>query len=176
MLDLIADEKLPKISHELPLTPMIDIVFLLIIFFVCIQFKRISGELEARLPKTPGVVRRLQLEDEFLEDRIRVNVRPPEDWQQRIIRNLKTGTEEVDGELQDVIIAVSGRVVSGFDELQFELAARRLDLEARGDSPLVILELDRRLTFQNVISTINATKKARCTRIAFTPPAGIGTR
>jgi biopolymer transport protein ExbD len=39
-----------------PLTSLIDVVFLLIIFFMFNQFKRTEGELVARLPRESGVV------------------------------------------------------------------------------------------------------------------------
>lgn len=39
---------------KLDLTPMIDCVFLLIIFFLCIEFKSLEAKLEAYLPKDKG--------------------------------------------------------------------------------------------------------------------------
>jgi len=39
-----------------PLTPMIDVVFLLIIFFLFGQFRKLEGEFIARLPQHPGIV------------------------------------------------------------------------------------------------------------------------
>ena len=40
----------------LAMTPMIDVVFLLIIFFMCSQFRTLEGELLARLPERSGLV------------------------------------------------------------------------------------------------------------------------
>ena len=41
---------------ELQMTPMIDVVFLLLIFFLCtIKFKTLEGKLAAYLPKDVGV-------------------------------------------------------------------------------------------------------------------------
>jgi biopolymer transport protein ExbD len=41
---------------EVDLTPMIDVTFLLIIFFICtIKFKTLEGKLETQLPKDVGV-------------------------------------------------------------------------------------------------------------------------
>ena len=40
----------------LVMTPMIDVVFLLIIFFMCSQFHTLEGELLAQLPERGGVV------------------------------------------------------------------------------------------------------------------------
>ena len=41
-------------EHEMDMTPMIDVVFLLIIFFLCIDFKILEAKLPAYLPKDVG--------------------------------------------------------------------------------------------------------------------------
>ena len=47
----IQDEK-----QEMPMTPMIDVTFLLLIFFMCtLKFKTLEGKLAAYLPKDVGV-------------------------------------------------------------------------------------------------------------------------
>jgi len=51
MLKQIAEEE-----SKLEMTPMIDVTFLLLIFFMCtIKFKTLEGKLEAFLPKDVGV-------------------------------------------------------------------------------------------------------------------------
>ena len=53
MLKQIAEEE-----SKLEMTPMIDVTFLLLIFFMCtIKFKTLEGKLEAFLPKDVGVNR-----------------------------------------------------------------------------------------------------------------------
>ena len=43
-------------KHELEMTPMIDVTFLLLIFFMCtLKFKTLEGKLAAYLPKDVGV-------------------------------------------------------------------------------------------------------------------------
>ncbi len=50
VLDEIANEK-----QEMEMTPMIDVTFLLLIFFMCtIKFKTLEGKLSAYLPKDVG--------------------------------------------------------------------------------------------------------------------------
>ena len=50
VLSKISDEK-----HELEMTPMIDVTFLLLIFFMCtLKFKVLEGKLGAYLPKDVG--------------------------------------------------------------------------------------------------------------------------
>ncbi|MFQ5506626.1 MAG: ExbD/TolR family protein, partial [Planctomycetota bacterium] len=39
---------------SMDLTPMIDVVFLLVIFFLCLEFKSLEGRLAANLPKDIG--------------------------------------------------------------------------------------------------------------------------
>jgi len=173
VIDLTAERKLPKTSYDLPLTPMIDVVFLLIIFFVSIQFKRLAGELEAHLPRTPGVVNRIQPEDQLIDNHIWVNVRVLKVWQPNIVVDPETGKREVSGAAQPVVITVNQQPISDFDALQYELSSRKFQLEADGKTPLVVLELDPRLTFQNVVSTVNAAKKAKFAHISFTPPGGV---
>ena len=41
-------------DHRVDMTPMIDVVFLLIIFFLCIDFKVLEAKLPAYLPKHKG--------------------------------------------------------------------------------------------------------------------------
>ena len=43
-------------EHDMEMTPMIDVVFLLLIFFLCtLKFKTLEGKLSAFLPKDVGV-------------------------------------------------------------------------------------------------------------------------
>ena len=51
MLKQIAEDE-----HKMEMTPMIDVTFLLLIFFMCtIKFKTLEGKLSAYLPKDVGV-------------------------------------------------------------------------------------------------------------------------
>ena len=51
ILQELQDEK-----HEMEMTPMIDVTFLLLIFFMCtLKFKLLEGKLTAYLPKDVGV-------------------------------------------------------------------------------------------------------------------------
>ena len=97
--------------HELEMTPMIDVTFLLLIFFMCtLQFKTLEGKLAAYLPKDAG----LAITD----------VEPPE--------SVEIAMEvRVEGQRLDP----SGRPYRGFgryvfDEaraLRFRIGARRYD-------------------------------------------------
>jgi len=53
-MSMIAD--IQNEEHKLEMTPMIDVTFLLLIFFMCtIKFKTLEGKLAAYLPKDVGV-------------------------------------------------------------------------------------------------------------------------
>jgi len=63
-------------THEMEMTPMIDVTFLLLIFFLCtIKFKTLEGKLSAYLPKDVGVNTSPAEPKEKVE--IRVNVVVP---------------------------------------------------------------------------------------------------
>ncbi len=63
-------------EHEMDMTPMIDVTFLLLIFFMCtLRFKTLEGKLAAFLPKDVGVN---QMDAEPIEKvEILVRVRVP---------------------------------------------------------------------------------------------------
>jgi len=44
----------PDEEHKMDMTPMIDVVFLLIVFFICIDFKVLESKLDAFLPADKG--------------------------------------------------------------------------------------------------------------------------
>lgn len=49
-------KRLASEEHKLPMTPMIDVTFLLLIFFMCtLKFRILEGKLAAYLPKDVGV-------------------------------------------------------------------------------------------------------------------------
>lgn len=49
-------KRLAQEEHKMEMTPMIDVTFLLLIFFMCtLKFKTLEGKLSAYLPKDVGV-------------------------------------------------------------------------------------------------------------------------
>lgn len=74
-MSLISDINSEKI--EMDMTPMIDVTFLLLIFFMCtLKFKVLEGKLTAYLPKDVGVnssdappVEKVQIDIHVIVDR-----------------------------------------------------------------------------------------------------------
>ena len=48
-------ERFESEQMETDLTPMIDVAFLIIIFFMCLPFKTLDGKLQAFLPTEKGL-------------------------------------------------------------------------------------------------------------------------
>ena len=172
-----------KKEGKLEMAPMVDVVFLLLIFFVSIQFKRIAGILEARLPRHPGVVHQLDDRERLIDRHIWVRVRPVEGWRDEYARRARSGARD----LQDVVVEIDHRDVrldmdrptdtemtreALFDALVGALRRRKQWLQDEGKVPVVVLDLEGELTYQNVVSTVNAAKRAQFADISFTPPAG----
>ena len=55
---------------EMNMTPMIDVTFLLLIFFLCLEFKTLEGKLATNLPKDVGVNKSKAMPIEKLDLRI----------------------------------------------------------------------------------------------------------
>ena len=61
-------------DHELQMTPMIDVTFLLLIFFLCsIKFKLLDGKLSTYLPKYVGM-NAFMMEDRMILEKIEVRL------------------------------------------------------------------------------------------------------
>ena len=74
-------EKLQNEKHEMEMTPMIDVTFLLLIFFMCtLKFKLLEGKLSAYLPKDVGTeatpaepIEKVQIDIHVVEEGVKMN-------------------------------------------------------------------------------------------------------
>lgn len=133
---------------QLKMAPMIDVVFLLLIFFMCVsKWKLAEGNLAAELP-TEGAV----------------SEAPPEpvDLEKIIIKLQRSG----DG----VRIRMSDRLCPSFDILTENLKG----LRGVVDTP-VIIDADRDVLFRDAISALNASIKAEFTNVSFAAPLAAAT-
>jgi len=146
-------------TPQLAMTPMIDVVFLLIVFFLTVKFAEHAGELETRLPKAEGVIPRLQQSD--LPD-------SPEVWIK--VRPGKPGSTVENGQLEPLKIELNSGPVKDFEELHYELVVLLARIRHSGDEPFVVLDMDSKLAYQSVVSTINVAKSTGIENLNFTPP------
>ncbi|MFH1231039.1 MAG: biopolymer transporter ExbD [Planctomycetota bacterium] len=120
--------KYEESSMELQMTPMIDVVFQLIIFFMCsIHFKSLEGKLYSYLPRDKGMnptpktappiddvrIKLVYSEDAPLLTRIKVGSNEFPDWDslERHIRNISSSLVTPDGlEIIPVKIDADGRI------------------------------------------------------------------
>ena len=146
-------------TPQLSMTPMIDVVFLLIVFFLTVKFAEHAGELETRLPKAEGVIPRLQQSEVPDSPEVWIKVRPG-----------KPGANVENGQLEPLKIELNSGPVKGFEELRYELIVLLARIRHSGDEPFVVLDMDGKLAYQSVVSTINVAKSAGIEDLNFTPP------
>ena len=119
---------------EIDMTPMIDVTFLLLVFFMCtLQFKKFEGMLACYLPKDRGVFN------------VPVEKKPEEPVTIRLVKAGKKGTE----------IRVGTTRCKKFEELASTLEA----ILQRTPSIPVIIDPEIDVSFQAIISTLNVCRK-----------------
>lgn len=130
-----------------PLTPMIDIAFLVLIFFMCLPFKTLASKLEAFLPTTSGIDSRPQPP-------------PPESVKIRI-RALADGGHGY---------RIGDHAMAGLDAL--EPLLRKLGAEYRYE-----VEADSVVAWQAVVGVVDLLTALKFNRVAFRgtriPPASL---
>lgn len=110
-------DKAIKEEIKMELTPMIDVTFLILIFFLCtLKFKTLEGKLLSYLPQDQGLTSKPDpIPKEDAEIRIRV---PRTEWKkneplERTVQFMKGSTNHEFGRSTGVVIGSDGRV-SGF--------------------------------------------------------------
>ena len=122
------------------MAPMIDVVFLLLIFFMCTSaIKAIEDEIRTDLPRTGAG--KAERDEDFDAVRIRL-----------------TGTGKA------VLVACDGQPCATFDALTAMLKARR----AIGDVPAII-QGESGVPFGYMVGALDACHRADLHRVAFAP-------
>jgi len=160
-----ANETLGDVEEMgLQLTPMIDVIFQLLLFFlVTIKFPTYEGLLKAFLPKAA------------------TDPPPPKEMEDQAFTTIRMAgkdravlyvndTEEPIGQLyvvspehdrEQVLLEPKGVLTSTFQSMQ----------EALGDEPLtVIVKGDRQLQYKFVIYVLNVCGKLKIDNVMFSPP------
>ncbi len=114
---------------KMDMTPMIDVVFLLIIFFLCIDFKILEAKLPAYLPKDIGSFD----EDVEPQEKVRIKI-VNEEWGVEVDRpfqpkNKKNKSYWLDG--HKVYDTVGPKRIEDLDELKDELMRIKPDKYVR---------------------------------------------
>ncbi len=142
---------------RLQLTSMIDVVFLLLLFFLCSPFKSPEGELDACMPKDKGPEDTPVVLDEI----------PP---LQVSLKHVRGGAPRVLFGVMPIPSNRDGR--SGSSEPDFEwLAAKLVGMgSGAGGDVKVKIDSDPLVQYGYVVKTLNACTKAGVTDIRFGYP------
>ena len=133
-------------SLEVKMTPMIDVVFLLLIFFVWTSsFERPEYDLPSALAEPPPGG----------SESITSEVPPPEVFDEIIVRLLS-----LEGR---TILRLNGQPVTDADELQRRLA----EIVALGVQPPVIIDPSEEITMDHAIEAYDAARAAGVDRVLF---------
>ncbi len=159
-------------EEQLELTPMIDIVFNLLIFFMCATtFRTEEGVLQAFLPRDrgPGVVRSAH---EVAEARVRLLCVRPD------------GSAAAAGERGAVVVALGARRLNAPGELEAAgpaspvwralhdglQALAAADRAARPNGLPVIIDAKPMVPTQHVVSALNEVVRLGLTDVTFAAP------
>ncbi len=131
---------------SLNVTPLIDIIFCLCIFFICsFHFKEIQGKLDSWLPKGPGV----QQGPASPQEEIRIFVRS------------HAGATE---------LAFGSRIVSP-DECEALVAAAWQELDSKKqETTSVIIDAEPTVPWKDVLSILDRCKKHDIQKVEFAQP------
>jgi len=133
---------------EVKMTPMIDVIFLLLIFFVCTASFRNEEVLPLPYPPLPGTIETAARIDPLEEDLDEI-----------VVKLLWRG---------DVLWEINGREYDDLDRVEVVLAAiRRL----KSDLP-VILDVEPAVPMENVIDVYDLCRRVGLERVQFAAPAG----
>lgn len=132
-------ENLAKEEAEMDMTPMIDVTFLLLIFFMCtLHFKTLEGMLQAHLPKDQGLQSK-QIEKD-----------PEEPITVKILKSSGETTALWVGDEQ-----LQGR--TRFNQLYLKI--KKIIQASPGSNIPVIIDPDIDVPYQDIISTLNACRR-----------------
>ena len=149
--------KKPRNSEStltLEMTPMIDIVFNLLIFFLCSPFKIPEGQLDAFLPRGEGQQKKATVEKVLV-----------------VLRDTGEEIPHVFVGRNKLRADANGPV---FDELALELIDRKeksKDIDPTTPLPVEI-DSDSGVRYRYIVGVLNACTKARIEDIRFTLPIG----
>ena len=169
-------KKVDTANSQLNMTPMIDVIFQLLIFFmVGAKFKSVEGQIQAYLPKDQGQSAASPQNVELQDVRVKLLFRKPDgtfvDPQQDLDPNMEGEVvlkvnEDVFGSIQRF-----GETVPDYDRL-VEYLSQQSD-RYTGNNPEglpVIIDARRQVPFQHVVYALNACVEANIHDVKFAAP------
>ena len=150
-------------DNKLELTPMIDMAFLIIIFFMCLPFKTLDGKLQAFLPTDKGIqpipqdpaneimvsvhiVARNEVEDVF----------GPEEFRQKITKPTEFKYKFGDRETKDL------KKVKGWIDEAFEAAKGTENSKVKGE-----IKAGHKVPHKYVVAVMNKFAEAGLEKVDF---------
>jgi biopolymer transport protein ExbD len=158
-------KELTKQGAQMDMTPVIDMSFLLIIFFICLPFKTLEGKLQAFLPTNKGINPTPQ--DPIQEVKIQVHIRG------RKTMTVRWGPENQQREVTrptDVVYTIGDKETKDLDELGRWIAATIDQARAAGDPSLKIvgeIKAGHKVAHKYVVAVLNKFAELRMEKIDF---------
>jgi biopolymer transport protein ExbD len=129
---------------ELQMTPMIDVTFLLLIFFMCsVRFKLLDGKLDTWLPRSDGVNANAEIH--------------------AMLERIEIGLECAGNVPEGFVVLLIGRRMLDLDQLCSLLTRFRLEDPA----VTVIVRPGKGIEYSHVVATVNECLRAGLTSITF---------
>ncbi len=150
--------KRKKLDLEEPpftMTPMIDCIFLLLIFFILLPPKQIEGRLNSHLPRDKGQMQQPKELKQYDKIKIYLHKIPVSNPDPR--------------KIPPVSVKVNQTVLGRFEELPEALSRISAGMEDSNNVPVEI-HGKQDVPFLYIIKTLNACKIARMTKVEFAAP------
>ena len=168
-------------ESEMEMTPMIDVTFLLLIFFMCtIKFKTLEGKLSAFLPKDVGVNQsdaepkeKTEILIKVLQEGTKLDPRSAQELDSRDPNrvapwNGQQGTRFVYGTDRILQFKIGPRSTQDIDELQDRLNRIFKDNTIPGeDPPAATIDPRKGTVYEDVVSVLDCAIIAGFTDITF---------
>lgn len=150
-----------KDNLELNLTSMIDVIFQLLIFFMCAtKFKSLEGKFSSYLPKDVGLESSVVINPNL--DEVRIKLHFNESAQTTMLTRI------------EIILSNLKRYhLASWEELAQDMQAKRAEHKASNIKIPFIIDPDSKVPLQAVIYALNACRKARIEDVRFAAKSSV---
>lgn len=156
-------------SVKMEMTPMIDVTFLLLIFFLCsIKFKILEGKLQTYLPKDVGV--NTTPIDKMLE-KIDIRIIRKDQNQDFTNRDVYAAWRQGGWSEDQVDLYLQGQKVTGLNDLARQLKEYRKNVplppDGEEDTLKMNLEAMNGCIYEDIVKVVDVALAAKFTSITF---------